>query len=185
MSALLDHGLRVGRFHITLADLGFTDDIQEAIDTLSSALKAFTAILIIGVAFTGLSLLASIAAFFLVARKEHSAILTNLILSALALGFLVLSGLIGTITANTATDKANEKGANIGLGAKMGVGYVVIVWVSAGLMLITFGFWLWHLLRRRNRRFDNSRKHARDSEESGAGGYRPSMRSVGFSRTRR
>lgn len=122
------------------------------------------------------------AAFFLIRRKEHSTILTNLILSALALGFLVLSGLLGTITANTAADKANEKGANIGLSAKMGVGYIVFAWVSAGLMLITFGFWLWHLLRRRNRRLDSSRKqiHVRDSEESGAGGYgyRPSMRSI-------
>ncbi|KAK1757822.1 actin cortical patch SUR7/pH-response regulator pali [Echria macrotheca] len=189
ISSLLDHGLQVGRFRLTLADLGFTKELQDPIDTLNSVLKAFTAILIVAVGFTGLSFLASVAALFLVGRRERPTVLTNLVLAALAFGFLLLSGLMGTIAGSVAADKVNDKGADIGIHASMGVGYTVITWVAVGLMLVAFGFWLWKLLRHRNGRTmgaGRTRKHVRDSEESGAD--RPGMRStsgMGFSRGRR
>jgi hypothetical protein len=172
VSDFLDHGLRVGRFKLTLADLGFTDEIQDALDTLSTVLKAFTALLIIAISFTGLSMLASISALFLIHRHERKAILTNTILAGAALSFMVLAGLVGTIAASIATDKVNEKGADIGLSSSMGNGYLIITWVAVGLMLITFGYWLWQFMRHRNGKTMNargSRKHARDSEESGGG----------------
>jgi hypothetical protein len=188
ISALLDHGLRVGPYRLTLADLGFTDELQDAIDTLNKVLKAFTALLIVAVGFTGLSMLASIAALVLIPRHERKAVLINLILAGAALSFMVLSGLIGTITASIATDKVNENGDDIGLSSSMGTGYLIITWVAVGLMLVTFGYWLWQFLRHRNGKTMDPRgprKYARDSEESGAYGDRPNMRGINFSRTRR
>lgn len=180
VSAFLDHGLQVGRLRITLADLGFTRKLQKTIDKLNSVLRAFTAILIVGVGFTGLSLIASVIAIFLVTRKERGIVLTNLVLAGLALGFLILSGLTGSIAAGVASDDTNEEGGFIGLSVKMGVGYIVLTWVSVGLMFITFGFWLWHWLRRRNGRYGGAsgvRKRTRNSEESGRD--QPNMRSIG------
>ncbi|KAK0632654.1 actin cortical patch SUR7/pH-response regulator pali [Immersiella caudata] len=188
ISVLLDHGLRVGPYRLTLADLGFTDELQDAIDTLNKVLKAFAALLIVAVGFTGLSMLSSIAALVLIPRHERKAVLINLILAGAALSFMVLSGLVGTITASIATDKVNEKGDDIGLSSSMGKGYLIITWVAVGLMLITFGYWLWQFIRSRNGKTMDPRgprKYARDSEESGAYGDRPNMRGVQFSRSRR
>ncbi|KAK1829923.1 actin cortical patch SUR7/pH-response regulator pali [Podospora conica] len=186
ISSLLDHSLRVGPFKVSLLDLGFTSDIQNAIDTLNTVLKAFTALLIIGLGFTGLSLIASVLALFLIPRREGPVLSANTILAGLALGFLVLSGLLGTIGASIAEDKVNELGDDIGLAAKMGSGYVTLTWVGVGLMLVAFGYWLWQHLRFKNgrRMAVHSRKHPRDSEESGAMGEKPASR-VDFLRGRR
>jgi hypothetical protein len=162
--------------------------LQDAIDTLNKVLKAFTALLIVAVGFTGLSMLGSIAALVLIPRHERKAVLVNVILAGAALSFMVLSGLIGTITASIATDKVNENGDDIGLSSSMGKGYLIITWVAVGLMLITFGYWLWQFVRNRNGKTMDPRgprKYAHDSEESGAYGDRPNMRGINFSRTRR
>lgn len=141
--------------------------------------------------FTGLSLIASVAALFLIPRRERGTVLTNLILAIASLLFLILSGLLGTIGASIAADKANEKGEDIGFSAQLGKGFVILVWVAVGLMFIVFGYWLWQLLRHRNgKTMTASRgKKYRDSEESGfVDPDRPNMRSnsgVSFSRTRR
>ncbi|KAK5651504.1 hypothetical protein OQA88_11958 [Cercophora sp. LCS_1] len=190
ISAMLDRGLQLGPYRLTLNDLGFTDDMQDAIDTLNTVLKAFTALLIVAVGFTGLSLLASVAALFLIPRRERGTVLTNLILASAALLFLILSGLIGTIGGHIAAQKANEKGKEIGLSATPGKGFVIVTWVAVGLMFIVFGYWLWQLLRHKNgKTMRVKRGKARDSEESGVvDPDRPDMRSfsgVRFSRTRR
>lgn len=99
----------------------------------------------------------------------------------------MLSGLLGTVGASIAEDKVNELGADIGLSAKMGAGYVVLTWVGVGLMLIAFGYWLWQLMRFKSGRrmlVNGGRKHPRDSEESGAMGEKPARR-VDFLRGRR
>lgn len=137
-------------------------------------MKAFTALLIVAVGFTGLALLASLAALFLIPRHERGTILTNLALAGAALGFLIISGLMGTIAANVAADKTNELGDDIGLSAKMGTGYIVLTWVAVGLMMIALGYWLWQLMGLRRgksmalpRGRMGARKNVRDSEESG------------------
>lgn len=187
ISTLLDHSLRVGPFKVSLLDLGFTSDVQDAIDTLNTILKAFTALLIIGIGFTGLSLLASVLALFLIPRRERPALFANTVLAGAALAFLVLSGLLGTVGASIAEDKVNELGADIGLAATMGSGYAILTWIGVGLMLVVFGYWLWQLMRFKNGRrmtVNGGRKPARDSEESPAMGEKPSRR-VDFLRGRR
>lgn len=193
VSALLDHGLQAGRFKFTLADLGFTDGLQDAIDTLNGVLTASTILLIIAVGFTGLTLLASLAALVFIPRQERAVLLTNAVLAGIAVGFLILSSLVGTIGARVAASKANAKGDRIGLSARAGDGYTIITWVAVGLMLITLGYWLWQFLRHRNGKTMGTkapRKQPRDSEESGAAaeGQRPKMSSISrinFSRARR
>lgn len=187
ISALLDHSLRVGPFNVSLLDLGFTSDIQDSIDALNTVLKAFTALLIVGIGFTGLSLLASVAALFLIPRRERPVLFANTVLSGAALAFLVLSGLLGTVGASIAEDKVNKLGEDIGLAAKMGEGYVILTWVGVGLMLVAFGYWLWQFMRFKNGRrmtVNGGRKHPRDSEESAAMGEKPASR-VDFLRGRR
>lgn len=186
VSAFLDHSLRVGPFKVSLLDLGFTEDIQNAIDTLNTVLKAFTALLIIGVGFTGLSLLGSVLALFLIPRRERPVLFANTVLAGAALAFLVLSGLLGTVGASIAEDKINDLGADIGLAASMGKGYIILTWVAVGLMLLAFGYWLWQFLRFKNgrRMAVRNQKYPRDSEESGGMREKPASR-VDFLRGRR
>ncbi|KAK3362459.1 actin cortical patch SUR7/pH-response regulator pali [Lasiosphaeria hispida] len=181
ISALLDHGLRVGPLKLTLADLGFTDNLQGAIDTLNKVTKAFAVLLIISVGFTGLSLVASLAALVLIPRQERLTLLTNVILAGAAVGILILSGLVITIGAHIAVNKVNELGDDIGLSASAGYRYTIITWVAVGLMLVAFGYWLSQLLKFRKGSkmgFNGARKHARDSEESGHANGRTEMRSA-------
>lgn len=192
VSAYLDHGLEIGPFELTLNDLGFTDDLQGAVDKLAGIVKAYTIILILGVAFTGLSLLASIAALFLSNSREHVMLLANLVIATLAVTLLIIGGLLVTIGAHMGAKEANAMGDDIGLNIRAGTGYTVITWVAVGLMLTVFACWLSRFLKFRKGktgRVAGSRKHARDSEESGAyyEGNRPEMRAasgVKFGRSR-
>ncbi|KAK3335903.1 actin cortical patch SUR7/pH-response regulator pali [Cercophora scortea] len=170
VSGIFDHQLQVGPFELTLADLGFTDDIQNAFDTLNQVTKAFAIILIISVALTGLALVASLASLFLIPRKERAALLSNVVISLIATLMLIASALVVTIGSRVVVSKVNDLGDDVGLSATAGYRYTIFTWVAVGLMMVSFAYWLQQLMEfRRNSRsgMNGHRKHARDSEESG------------------
>ncbi|KAK3329983.1 actin cortical patch SUR7/pH-response regulator pali [Apodospora peruviana] len=188
ISAKLDQELRVGPLDLRLSDLGFTKDIQDAVDTLNKVTKAFAIILIVGVALTGLALLASLISLFLVSGRERGVFLANAVLSALAFFVLLISGLIVTIASRIAVDKVNDMGDDIGLQAAAGNNYTIITWVAVGLMLVAFVYWVSQLVRFRKGKIGRgagaryNHKHVRDSEDTAGRPSRdnrpPQMRSV-------
>lgn len=187
VSALLDKELRAGPFQIGIEDIGISDTIQDAVDTINSLVKAFAILLIVSVALTGLSFVVStVPLLFPGGDRENVTLLANVVVSALATFVLLFTSMFVTIGMHMAADKVNEKGADVGLSATAGKGYTGLTWAAVGLMLVlVFGFWLWQLLRFRktNKPTAHSGK-PRDSEESGAyshgKGGRPNMSS--FSR---
>ncbi|KXX79428.1 Protein ECM7 [Madurella mycetomatis] len=137
--------------NLSLADLGLTQDIESALDSLNSLLKAFTIIFAIGVGFTGLSLLASVAEVVL--RNHGSGLLwSNLVIASLAVLFVVLGGLVATIGARVAEGKINDLGESVGLSAVAGTGWVILVWIGAGLMVVVCSYWAWATARMRRAR---------------------------------
>lgn len=168
----VERDISLGPFNstkITLADLLIPETAQKAVSQLSTTLKAFTGFMIVGLGFTGLSLIGSLAAMFFLPRSEAKVFRANTYLSGLAAATLGVSGLVGTIAATIVESKVNDSASGIGLTAKMGVNYVILAWVSFGLAIISFGYWLW-----RDRKLTHARKQAvhnvkggRDSLESG------------------
>lgn len=194
ISEIIDKELRLGPLQLTLADIGFTEDIQNTMDMINKILKAFAIILIVTTVLTGISFLASLISLGLITRRERGVLLTNVVLSGIAMGMLIISGLLVTIGAHIGADKANEMGADIGLSAKPGTNYTIITWVAVGLMIITFIFWLRQWLKFKNGKHSiaGSRKTypKRDPRDSVESGYTDSrgtynMNGVRFSRSRR
>lgn len=194
ISSILDRQLQVGPLRLTVDDLGVTEDVQNALDILNKVLKALAIILIVAVAFTGLAMLASIASLFLVPRGGRGILLANIIISAIAFILLLVCGLLVTIGGRIVASKTNDMGDDIGLSARTGTNYIIIMWVAVGLMFITFAFWIWQLVRHRNGKTGSGsayrQKNIRESEETGRyADDRPAMGSlrdrVRFSRSRR
>ncbi|KAK0630249.1 actin cortical patch SUR7/pH-response regulator pali [Bombardia bombarda] len=183
VSALFDQELQVGPFNLTLRDLGVTDDIQSDIDTLNSLIKAFAIILIVTVALIGVSMLLSVASLFLIRSREHLVLLSNVIISSIAAGMIILCSILITVGAHVAVSKVNDLGDDIGLTASTGSKYKILIWTAVGLMVVAFLYWLWQLIsfkRHRGVGGTAQRKYPRDSEESGYhNGRGPQMRSSG------
>ena len=139
-------------------------------------------------------MLASIASLFLVPRGGRGILLANIIISAIAFILLLVCGLLVTIGGQIVASKTNDMGDDIGLSARTGTNYIIIMWVAVGLMFITFAFWIWQLVRHRNGKTGSGsayrQKNIRESEETGRyADDRPAMGSlrdrVRFSRSRR
>ncbi|KAK3388100.1 actin cortical patch SUR7/pH-response regulator pali [Sordaria brevicollis] len=197
VSDILDKELRLGPFQLTLQDIGFDDQVQSAFDTLNRVIKAFAIILIVDVALTGLVMLASLLAIFFLNSKERPTPIINAVLSSIAFFLVLVTGILATVGSRIGASKANEYGKDIGLSAKAGTNYTILIWVAVGFSLITFVGWVFQALRYRNGKTMGRRhghhmgrhhKGVRDSEESGANSERPvwnrGMREVQFPRTR-
>lgn len=144
ITAKLDRELRAGPLHLNLADLGFTADLQDAIDTVNKSLKAIGILFIVSAALVGVSFLCSVIAIFLIpGRREAAARIVNAVIATLAMVVLVVSSVLVTTASQIAVEKINEKGEDIGLSARVGTKYLVISWVATGVFIIgVFGFWV-------------------------------------------
>ncbi|KAK3393287.1 actin cortical patch SUR7/pH-response regulator pali [Podospora didyma] len=183
ISAIIDHQLQIGPFELGIDDLGFDDELQSAMDTLNSAIKAFVILLSISVALTGLSLLTSIAGFI---RYTRPVLIVNVVIASLAFIMLLACSLVITIGARKAATEVTEKGDDIGLYATAGSKYTAITWAAVGLMFVTFAYWLWQVIRFKNGKTDlhrQTKRSPRDSEEAGA--EKPNLHGIRFSKGRR
>lgn len=96
-------------------------------------------------------MLASVAEAVL--RSHGSGLLwSNLAIALLAALFVVIGGLVATIGARVAEGKINDLGERVGLTAAAGTGWVILVWIGAGLMVAVCGYWVWAVARMRRAR---------------------------------
>ncbi|KAJ9136436.1 hypothetical protein NKR23_g9864 [Pleurostoma richardsiae] len=147
VSALLDRELRLGPLHLNITDLGFTQDLQDEIDKLPALFRALAALFIISAALTGLALLASLAAFFLL-RPVHpqnrggtAILLTNFTIALLAALFLLAGGLGTTIGGKKAVNEVNDKGSDIGITAERGNKFIAMIWAAFALIALCVPYW--------------------------------------------
>jgi hypothetical protein len=132
ITALIDHDLNIGPAHINLADIGFPDAVQYAINLANDAIKAGAILYVLSVAFTGLGMLLSAATFSFDRNYQPLRRLAtvNLIVAVLAIIILLAASLAVTIGARKAVDKINEEGAKYGLTAERGTGFMALTWVA-------------------------------------------------------
>jgi TRAP-type C4-dicarboxylate transport system permease small subunit len=140
--------------NLSLSDLGLTADVELALDSLNSLIKAMTVLFALGVGFTGLTFLASVTSMFIPHDDASGGLVlwSNLGAVSLALLFLILGGLLASIGARVAQDKINALGRTIGLNAAAGTKWIAIAWVGIGLMVAVAGYWIAAVVRVRRRR---------------------------------
>lgn len=170
LTAKLDHELSVGPLKLHLADLGFTQDLQDEFNKIPHLLLALAVVYILAAGFTGLSFLGSLAALPLVdgappPRPRLAVLSANLGAAALAAALLLVGSLITTVGAGDAADAIDELGRDIGLAAAAGARFLGMTWAAFGLMVVAAAYWGWELVRSRKRGL------GRLEEKGGAGRY--------------
>ena len=112
---------------------------------------------VLGAAFTGLALLASLASPALIPRRPKIAALANLAAAALAVLVLLVGNLITTAGARPAARKIDDLGRRYGLRAEAGNRFFGIAWAAFALMVVAAAYWAYEFVRsRKGRAFGGS-----------------------------
>ncbi|KAF4976334.1 hypothetical protein FZEAL_6978 [Fusarium zealandicum] len=150
LTEMVDQELGIGPLSLSLADINWPSEIQDAIDMLNKALLAQFILYVLGVGFSGLAMLACAAAFFLYTRRGVNAV--NLILAALAALVLTVSSILVTVAGKKGVDKINEVGDDVGVSASAGNKFLGLTWAAAGVMIVATIYWTMHLCMMRKER---------------------------------
>ncbi|KAL2021595.1 hypothetical protein VTK56DRAFT_6948 [Thermocarpiscus australiensis] len=151
---LLNHTLQTTltppNLNLSLSDLGMSCSLQDELDSLQPLLKAFAVIFATGAGLTGVSILSSIVGALLCAHaSSHGcpaaplSIWGNILVASTAVFLLVLGGLMATVGARIAAAKVNLEGAEFGITAVAGTGWVILTWVGVLLMGLALACWVW------------------------------------------
>lgn len=152
LTEILDQELKVGPVRLSLADLKFPSGIQRQINKLNSLLTAVFVLYVLGIGFSGISMILCAVGFFLTLNRLL--MLSNLAVASLAGFAYMLGSLITTIGANEGADTITDVGETVGVSARAGQKFIVISWVAFALATATTIYWfaeLWIERRRRKR----------------------------------
>lgn len=143
----LNQQLSVGPFHFTLADLGVTQDIQDALDKLPKLAKALAGVFIASTALAGLSMLGSALGLLLIPRLGRTLALFNWLVALAAAVLLLAAALVATIGPREAKSQLNKNGAEvIGLGVIANHKLLALTWAAFGLMALSTFYWFYELI---------------------------------------
>lgn len=153
--------LKVGPFQLTLSDLGVSQDIIDKLNNIPKYAQALAAVYILSCLFVGLSMLGTLAGFFLLPREGRLLPFSNFAIGLLAVFFLLASSLIATIAPSEVTKQLQQQGIDadaIGLEVIASKKLQGLTWAGFALMLLTMFFWFYELAvvcvrRRRTGRF--------------------------------
>ncbi|PHH83679.1 hypothetical protein CDD82_5437 [Ophiocordyceps australis] len=149
LTAVLDHQVSVGPVKINLATLEWPQSLQDKIDLLNGALLGLFVVYVVAMGFCGLSMLASLATFFLPAKR--GIVFGNLALASFAALACLIGSIITTIVGSKGVSEINERGERFGVKAARGSKFYIISWIATGLMLGAALFWFGQLLTGRKR----------------------------------
>ncbi|RFU75213.1 hypothetical protein TARUN_7017 [Trichoderma arundinaceum] len=161
LTEVLDQELSLGPFDISLADINWPDSIQDKIGDLNKALLALFVFYVLGVAFSGLSMLACIPAFLL--QDKKIILLANTALASLAAATITLGSIIVTAASSIAVNAINKAGGKVSLVAYKGTKFYAITWISAIFMMLSTLFWvgklamLWRKEKKERERYSKER----------------------------
>jgi hypothetical protein len=139
LTEILSKELSIGPLDLSLSDISWPDSIQDKIGDLNSALLALFVFYVLGVAFSGLSMLACIPAFLLGDKKI--VLFANTVLAALAATTITLGSIIVTAASSIAVNAINKDGKTVTLVATKGTKFYTISWIAAAFMMISTLFW--------------------------------------------
>ncbi|KAM4056733.1 SUR7/PalI family protein [Hirsutella rhossiliensis] len=140
LTRMLDHDLGVGPVRVNLADMDWTESLQDKLDILNNALLALFTIYVLAMGFSGLSMLLNVGALLLPAKTAM--VLVNLAVASMGGLACIIGSTIITVAGSKAVKHINEKGARVGLSAERGFKFHILGWVATGFMLAVTAFWL-------------------------------------------
>lgn len=160
---MLDQELSVGPLRLSLADLDWPDTIEDALDKVNKALLAIFILYVLGIGFSGLAILGSLAAIFLSSSKGVT--IVNFIFAILAAVVLFAGSLVTTIGAREGTKQINDLGDDIGLSADVGTKFMIISWVAFAVMAAAAVYWVTQccVTRRTTKRVYTEKRHKKGS----------------------
>lgn len=160
--------LEIGPLHLNLSDINWPADIQNGLNKLNTAIDATFIFYAIGIAASGLAIIASLAAFFLHGSRLVS--FGNWGLASLAFVALLIASIIVTIIQKEATNLINKYGNEIGVYAYRGVKYLMITWVAVAVMFLATISWIMEFcVGKRTKEREYTEKPARQGWRSGWG----------------
>ncbi|TEA12961.1 SUR7 family protein pun1 [Colletotrichum sidae] len=163
LTKMLDQELSIGPMQISLADLEWPDSLEDALDKVNKALLAIFVLYVLGIAFSGLAILGSLAAFFLGFKKLMT--VTNFVFAFLAALVLFAGSLVTTIGAKEGAKQINDLGDDVRISADVGQKFMIISWVAFAVMAAAAVYWVTQFCvdRRSRRRGYTEKRHHKGS----------------------
>jgi hypothetical protein len=144
-----------GHGNINLTDLGWPDEVDDAIHALEVVSNAMFVLYCIGIAFAGLALIAALVNVFLSGRLSA---LVNVVIDLIAFLALGIASALATAIAVKAAKIINDKGDRVGISAQKGDKFMILTWVATGCLFVASLVWCFDcVVGRRNK--NRSRNH--------------------------
>lgn len=137
-----------GNGNINLTDLGWPDEVDDAIQSLEVASNAMFVLYCIGIAFAGLALISAFVSIFFSGRLSA---FVNIIIDMIAFLAVGIASALATAIAVKAANIINDKGDRIGISAQKGNKFMILTWVATGCLLLASLVWCFDcVIGRRN-----------------------------------
>jgi hypothetical protein len=145
-----------GHGNINLTDLGWPDEVDDAISALEVASNAMFVLYCIGIAFAGLALISALVSIFFSGRLSAFA---NIIIDLIAFLAVGIASAIATAISVKAADIINDKGERVGISAQKGNKFLILTWVATACLLVASLVWCFDcVVGRRNKNRYRNRK---------------------------
>lgn len=158
LTELIDSELQAGPLHISLAEINWPSQVDDAISTVNDVLLAIFILYCLAIGFSGLAMITALAAGVLDPRRR-AVKLVNTILVFLAFIVLLAASIGVTVGGKIAEDKIDEFGDDIGISAERGMGFLAFTWAAFGTITVALIYWLaiFCVDRREKKRYRQSR----------------------------
>lgn len=158
LTELIDNELQAGPLHISLAEINWPEQVDDAISTVNDVLLAIFILYCLAIGFSGLAMITALAAGVLDPRRR-AVKLVNTILVFLDFIVLLAASIGVTVGGRIAEDKIDEYGDDIGISAERGAGFLAFTWAAFGTITVALVYWLaiFCVDRREKKRYRQSR----------------------------
>ncbi|KFA65888.1 hypothetical protein S40285_09647 [Stachybotrys chlorohalonatus IBT 40285] len=137
--ASLDHYLSLSPVQIDMdiADIGWLEDIQDAINLVNGVLQGLFALYVLTIILIVLSIVTNVVVSL---AWTSMLMVVNLIGFILATLSSVVLSIVVTVALTRALDALNDIGGNIGIRGERGSNFLIFSWIASSLMVCATGF---------------------------------------------
>ncbi|KAH7328129.1 actin cortical patch SUR7/pH-response regulator pali [Stachybotrys elegans] len=132
LTDILDQQLRVGPLELSLNDIDWPSDVQDAIQMLNNVLLGLFILYVLTMAFSGLTIIGTIVAVFLLSR---GVVLINMVIASLGMLTSTIASIIVTVVMTRGIDELNDVGQDIGLQGQRGSQFLTLTWIVSAFMI--------------------------------------------------
>ncbi|KAI1810635.1 actin cortical patch SUR7/pH-response regulator pali [Poronia punctata] len=143
LTDILDHEVEAGPLNLNINQIPIPETVQDALDIVNDALLALLVFYAIASGIAGLSFFASIAmvALLHMRRVTKRIIWANVALTATGALALLIASAVVTFVNNKGAEKIDHAGRDVGITAIKGAEFMLLSWITFGLMAATSAFW--------------------------------------------